>query len=70
MMLVAEETLTGRGTKRVTIGMKETPGTTKTLQTFDQPGALVTEEILRGIDTESLIKINDLPSTMLGAAQA
>ena len=59
MMLVTKEILTNRGTKMVTIGMKGTPGTTKTLQTLNQPGVLITEENLRGSSKGLLSKIND-----------
>ena len=68
MRLVVEETSTSLGTKMGMTGMKETPDTTRMLQTIDQPEALMTEGILRGSDKKSLIKINDLPSAVLGGS--
>ena len=52
----------------VTIGMKGIPGTTKTLQTLDQPGVLITEENLLGSNMGFLININDLSSAVLGSS--
>ena len=59
MRLVIEETPT-----------RETPGITKMLLIIDQPGPLMTEEILRGNDKKSFLKINDLLIVVLGAAKA
>ena len=64
--LVVEETPTGPGTKMDMIGTRETPDTTRMLRTIDHPGALMTEEILRGSNKKSLLKINYLLSVVLG----
>ena len=68
MKLVVEETPTGPGTKMGMIGTRETPDTTRMLQTIDQPEALMTEGILRGSNKKSIIKINDLPSVVVGGS--
>lgn len=70
MKLVLEETLMGLGAKMSMIGTRETPDTTRMHQAIDQPGALMTEEILRGNNEKSLLKTNDMPSVVLGEAQA
>ena len=70
MNLVVEETLMGPSTKMGTIGMKEIPSTTKTLQTIDQPEVLITEETLQGNGRRFLIEISDQPSAVLEAPQA
>ena len=68
MKVVVEETPTGPGTKTGMIDTRETLATTRMLQAIDQPGALTTEEILRGSNKKSLLKINDLPSVVLGGS--
>ena len=68
MRLVVEETPMGPGTKMGMIGTRETPDTTRMLQTIDQPEALMTGGILQGSDKNSLVKINDLSSVVLGGS--